>query len=276
MQQIGASPCSAYSVLSFEKTGFVMEQVALFGRVAIVTGSGRRIGRAIALRLARAGASVVINSKTNAEDANRVAKEVIECGGKAVALVADVGDPAGAKSLIEAAIKHFGGVDILVNNAAIRPTVKFSEMTYEQWRLVQATILDGAFLCSHAALPYMVAGGRGRLINIGGLSSQIGNDALAHVVAAKAGLLGLTKALAREYGPKGVLVNCLSPGLIEDEGDDEETKAFRRKHVPLENIPVRRSGRPDDVARAVEMLCGDNLTYLTGQTIHLNGGVFLW
>ena len=248
----------------------------LSGRTAIVTGSSRRIGRAIALRLAASGAAVVVNARSDARAAASVADEIRQSGGKAIFHVADIGEPEAASALINAAVDAFGGIDILVNNAAIRPSQRFENMTYAEWRRVMATILDGAFLCCHAALPYLVAGGRGRIVNIGGLSSQIGNDSLAHVVAAKAGLLGLTKALAREYGPRKVLVNCLAPGLIEDAGDDPETKAFRLKHVPLENIPVRRSGTPADVASAVAMLCGDGLTYLTGQTIHLNGGVFLW
>jgi 3-oxoacyl-[acyl-carrier protein] reductase len=253
-----------------------MSQQPLAGRVALVTGSAKRIGRAIALELAERGAAVVVNARTDTEGAARVAAEIVAAGGRSLVCMADVSDPAQAARLVAAGVGHFGRLDILVNNAAIRRPVEFADMDYAEWRAVMAVVLDGAFLCCHAAAPHLGRGGHGRIVNIGGVTSHIGARGRAHVVAAKAGIVGLTKALALDLGPDGITVNCLAPGLVEDAGDDAVSTAFRRKHTPLEKIPLGRTGAPQDVARAVATLCGDDLAYLTGQTVHLNGGVFLW
>jgi 3-oxoacyl-[acyl-carrier protein] reductase len=253
-----------------------MSNQPLAGRVALVTGSARRIGRAIALELASRGAAVVVNARTDATGAERVAAEIAAAGGRALACLADVSDPADVARLIDTGVAHFGRLDILVNNAAIRRPVAFADMDYAEWRAIMAVVLDGAFLCCHAAAPHLGCGGHGRIVNIGGVTSHMGARGRAHVVAAKAGIVGLTKALAMDLGPDGITVNCLAPGLVEDAGDDAESTAFRRKHTPLEKIPLGRIGSPEDVARAVATLCGDDLAYLTGQTVHLNGGVFLW
>ena len=246
------------------------EQQSLQGRVAIVTGSARNIGRAIARALGDAGAAVVINAKSSAADAEAVVREVREAGGQAVAKVADVGQPESAASLIDAAIAAFGRLDILVNNAAVRRETDFEKLDYQEWRAITATILDGAYLCSRAASPHMIAAGGGSIVNIGGLSSFTGAARRAHVIAAKAGLVGLTRALAHDLAPHRITVNCVAPGLIDTERRGPEP-AHHAKHATL----VGRRGSPEEIAAVVRFLCGSEARYITGQTLHANGGVFM-
>jgi 3-oxoacyl-[acyl-carrier protein] reductase len=248
----------------------VNERQDLQGRVAIVTGSARNIGRAIARALSDAGAAVVINAKSSAADADAVVREVREAGGQAVAKIADVGQPEGAASLIDAAIAAFGRLDILVNNAAVRREIDFERLDYQEWRAITATILDGAYLCAHAAAPHLIAAGGGSIVNIGGLSSYIGAARRAHVIAAKAGLVGLTRALAHDLAPHRITVNCVAPGLIDTERRGPEP-AHHAKHATL----VGRRGTPEEVAAVVRFLCGPEARYITGQTLHANGGVFM-
>lgn len=253
-----------------------MSEQVLSGRVALVTGSAKRIGRAIALELARRGAAVVVNAKIDQAGADSAAEQIRSLGGRAAVCLADVSDPEDSKRPVAAAIETFGRLDILVNCAAVRRPVAFADLDYAEWRAIMSVVLDGAFLCCHAAAPHLRDSGHGRIVNIGGVTSHIGARGRAHVVAAKAGLVGLTKALALDLGPDNITVNCLAPGLVEAEGDDAVSTQFRRSHMPINKIPLGRTGSPQDVALAVATLCGDDLAYLTGQTIHLNGGVFLW
>jgi 3-oxoacyl-[acyl-carrier protein] reductase len=248
----------------------VNEHPNLQGRVAIVTGSARNIGRAIARTLADAGASVVINAKSSATDADAVVREVRDAGGQAVAKIADVGQPEAAASLIDAAIQAFGRLDILVNNAAVRREIDFEKLDYQEWRAITATILDGAYLCARAASPHLIAAGGGSIVNIGGLSSFMGAARRAHVIAAKAGLVGLTRALAHDLAPHHITVNCVAPGLIDTDRRGPEP-AHHAKHATL----VGRRGTPEEVAAVVRFLCGPEARYITGQTLHANGGVFL-
>jgi 3-oxoacyl-[acyl-carrier protein] reductase len=245
-------------------------QADLSGRVAIVTGSARNIGRAIAIELARAGASVLVTARQAAADAERVADEIRQAGGRAAVKLADVTEPAAAKALVGAAVDAFGRLDILVNNAAVRREIDFARLDYAEWREVVATTLDGAYLCSHAALPHLAQSGAGAIVNIGGLSSFTGSARRAHVIAAKAGLVGLTRALAHDLAPQGITVNCVAPGMIDTVRAGEEP-AHHAKHSTL----VGRRGRPDEIAALVRFLCGPDARYITGQTIHANGGAFL-
>jgi 3-oxoacyl-[acyl-carrier protein] reductase len=242
----------------------------LHGRVAIVTGSARNIGRAIARALAQSGAAVVVNAKSSSADAEAVVREILNGGGKATAKIADVGTPAGANDLVAAAIDNFGRVDIVVNNAAVRREVDFEKLDYAEWREIVATILDGAYLCAQAALPHMIAAGGGSIVNIGGLSSFTGAARRAHVIAAKAGLVGLTRALAHDLAPHGITVNCVAPGLIDTARRGPEP-AHHATHATL----VGRRGTPEDIAGVVRFLCGPDGRYITGQTLHANGGVFM-
>ena len=242
----------------------------LRGRVAIVTGSARNIGRAIARSLAEAGAAVAVNAKSSAADADAVAREIRDAGGKATVKIADVGSPDGAKALVAAAVDSFGRLDILVNNAAVRREIDFEKLDYQEWRDITATILDGAYLCAHAALPHLIAAGGGSIVNIGGLSSYTGAARRAHVIAAKAGLVGLTRALAHDLAPHGVTVNCVAPGLIDTARRGPEP-AHHATHATL----VGRRGTPEEIAAVVRFLCGPDARYITGQTLHVNGGVFM-
>jgi len=242
----------------------------LQGRAAIVTGSARNIGLAIARALAGAGAAVVINAKSSAAEAEAAAKEIRDAGGKATARIADVSTPDGAAALVAAAVDAFGRVDILVNNAAVRREMDFARLDYQEWRDIMGTILDGAYLCAHAALPHLIAAGGGSIVNIGGLSSYTGAARRAHVIAAKAGLVGLTRALAHDLAPHAITVNCVAPGLIDTARRGPEP-AHHASHATL----VGRRGRPEEIAAVVRFLCGPDARYITGQTLHANGGVFM-
>jgi 3-oxoacyl-[acyl-carrier protein] reductase len=242
----------------------------LAGRVALVTGSARNIGRAIALALARGGASVMVTAKQSLADAEAVAEEVRALGGKASSMTADVGDPASASELVRAAVDELGGLDMLVNNASIRREVDFAALEYGEWREIMATTLDGAYLCSRAALPHLIAARGASIVNIGGLSAHTGATRRAHVIAAKTGLVGLTRALAHDLAPHQITVNCVAPGMIDTARAGAEP-AHHAGKVP----PVGRKGTPDEIGSLVRFLCGPDARYITGQTIHANGGLFM-
>jgi len=243
----------------------------LSGRVAVVTGSGRNIGRAIALELARAGAAVVVNVRSSGAEAEAVADEIRRAGGRASVKIADVTDPDAVAALVETAGRKFGRLDILVNNAGVRKETDFANLHYAEWREIVAGILDAAYLCSHAALPHLIASGSGAIVNIGGLSSWTGAAGRAHVIAAKAGLVGLTRGLAHDLAPHGITVNCVSPGMIDTSRRSGKEPAHHAMHAPL----VGRRGKPEEIAALVRFLCGPDARYITGQTIHANGGVFM-
>ena len=242
----------------------------LGGLVALVTGSSRNIGRAIAIALADGGANVMVNARQALSDAETVVREIEESGGAAAAMTADVGDPVAATRLVAATVERFGRLDLLVNNASVRREIDFADLDYQEWRNILATTLDGAYLCSRAALPHLTDSGRGAIVNIGGLSSHTGAPRRAHVIAAKAGLVGLTRALAHELAPQGVTVNCVAPGLIDTARTGPEP-AHHKSLAP----PVGRKGTPEDIAVLVRFLCGPGARYITGQTIHANGGLFM-
>jgi 3-oxoacyl-[acyl-carrier protein] reductase len=244
----------------------------LSGRVALVTGAGRNIGRAIALALAEGGAAVVINARSNQEEANQVAREVEQAGGRAVALVADVADAGAVEQMAAAAAAHFGRIDILVNNAAIRAEQAFESMTLQQWRFITAVILEGAFNCIHACLPHLKRSGAGVIVNIGGMSSHTGAARRAHVVAAKAGLLGLTRALASELAADGIRVNTVTPAVMMT---SRPAGAPEPAHHARVHALLGRLGMPQDIAPAVRFLCGPGASFITGQNIHVNGGMYL-
>jgi 3-oxoacyl-[acyl-carrier protein] reductase len=244
----------------------------LSGRVAIVTGAGRNIGRGIALALANGGAAVVVNARSNRNEAEDVAGEITWAGGNAIASVADVTDAAAVEKMVAAAAAHFGRIDILVNNAAVRAEQGFDKMTMAQWRAVTAVILDGAFNCVQACLPHLKRSGAGVIVNIGGLSAHTGAARRAHVVTAKAGLLGFTRALAHELAPDGIRVNTVSPGLM---ATPRPAGAPEPAHHSLVHALVGRRGVPEDIAAAVRFLCGPGAGFITGQNIQVNGGTYL-
>src|SRR5262245_6591425 len=187
----------------------------LDGRVAIVTGAGRNIGRAIALELAAGGAAVVVNVRSNQDEASAVVSEIEAQGGTALACTGDVADAAAMEKMAAAAVARFSRIDFLVNNAAMRGEKRLEDMTYAEWRKVFEVTLDGAFHCVKACLPHLKASGAGAIVNMGGLSSHTGSKHRVHVVAAKSGLVGFTRALAHDLADDNVTVNCVSPGLVE-------------------------------------------------------------
>jgi 3-oxoacyl-[acyl-carrier protein] reductase len=244
----------------------------LAGRVAIVTGAGRNIGRAIAHALASAGAAVAVNGRANRANVDAVVGEIEAQGGKALAVMADVTDEAAVERMAAAAVERFGRIDILVNNAAGRPEKALEAMSLADWRGVLATILDGAFLTVKAALPHLKHGGTGAIINIGGVSGHVGTRHRAHVVTAKAGLIGLTKALAHDLAQDKITANCVVPGLIETARDPN---AQLPHHHSVSKTLTGRFGTPEEIAAAVRFLAGPQARYITGQTLHVNGGVYL-
>jgi 3-oxoacyl-(acyl-carrier-protein) reductase len=246
----------------------------LKGRVAVVTGGSRGIGRAIALALAEEGAAVAINYQRNETSAKEVVQEIERIGGRSADIYqADVSDPAQVLRMRDAILQRFERVDILVNNAGINRDKSFINMDYETWKAVVSVDLDGAFHCTKAFVMAMKARGYGRIINISSVVGQMGNFGQANYAAAKAALLGLTKTLAKEFAAKGVTVNAVAPGFIETEmvtGTPDEV----REQV-LAQIPMHRFGKPEDVAKAVVFLASDETSYITGHVLNVNGGLYV-
>jgi 3-oxoacyl-[acyl-carrier protein] reductase len=245
----------------------------LEGRVALITGAVRRIGRAIALALAGDGAAVVINTRRSRDEADAVAAEIEKRGGRALVQLADLTDEAAVQAMVDAALARFSRLDILVNNAADRRQAPLTEITLAEWRHITGIIVDGAFLCARACLPHMVAAGGGTVVNIGGVSAHTGAHNRAHVITAKAALVGLTKAIAVEFANRGVTANCVVPGKIgrERSRTSGESPTMGSGAHPI----VGREGTPEDVAAVVRQLCLPAGRYITGQTIHVSGGMYL-
>jgi 3-oxoacyl-[acyl-carrier protein] reductase len=244
----------------------------LDGKVAIVTGAGRNIGRAIALALAESGASIVVNTRSNRAEAEAVAREIEATGSRALVHLGDVADAAAVQAMADAAVQQFGRIDILVNNAALRREKPFSEMSYAEWREIMDVTLDGTFHCVKACLPALRKSGAGSIVNIGGLSAHTGARDRAHVVTAKAGIVGFTRALAHDLADDGIAVNCVVPGLIGTPRPKDRPEPAH--HLTHQTITGER-GRPEDVAAAVRFLCGPGARYINGQAIHANGGAYL-
>src|SRR6201997_3685004 len=220
----------------------------LAGKVAVVTGAGRNIGRAIALTLVEGGASVLVNARSNRNEAEAVAREIEAAGGKAMVHIGDVADAKAVQAMADAAIGQFGGIDILVNNAALRREKSFAEMDYAEWREILDVTLDGTFHCIKACLPALQKRGAGAIVNIGGLRAHSGARNRAHVVTAKAGIVGLTRALANDLAADRITVNCVVPGLI---GTPRPKHRPEPAHHLTHNTITGERGRPEDVAAMV-------------------------
>src|SRR5215470_11555014 len=243
----------------------------LAGKAAIVTGAGRNIGRAIALTLAEGGAAILVNVRSNRAEAEAVVREIESSGGKAIAHVGDVADERAVQAMADAAVNNFSRIDILVNNAALRREKPFSEMDYSAWREILDVTLDGAFHCVKACLPALRQSGAGTIVNIGGLSAHTGAANRAHVVTAKAGIVGFTRALAHDLAADGITVNCVVPGLI---GTPRPKGQPEPAHHATHGTITGERGKPEDVAAAVRFLCSPAARYITGQAIHANGGAY--
>jgi 3-oxoacyl-[acyl-carrier protein] reductase len=243
----------------------------LQGKVALITGSGKNIGRCIALTLARDGAMVMVNGRSDKAAVDAVVDEIKAAGGKAAPAMGDVSDPAAAARLAEEA-KALGGVDILVSNAGLRRQTPFLDMKFEEWREILSVALDGAFLLGKAFIPQMVAKGQGgAFVAMSGISTHVGTPNRCHVSASKAGLEGLMRALAVELAPHRITCNAVSPGAI------DTARAASAGPRPVENrpIPLKRFGTVEEIAAMVRLLVGPEGTFITGQTLHVNGGEFL-
>jgi 3-oxoacyl-[acyl-carrier protein] reductase len=247
------------------------ESKELQGRVALVTGASRNIGRAIALALADAGANVVVNARRSLDEARDVVKEIEKRGGKAVASLADVTDEQAVMTMVRSSIDTFGRLDILVNNAAVRDVTPIESIDYATWKRVTGIILDGAFLTVKASLLALRDSGNGSIINIGGMSGHTGAAGRPHVVAAKLGLVGLTRGLAHDLAKDHITVNCVVPGLIET----QRGASSGSKTAHLHQTIIGRRGSVDEVAAVVRFLAGPDARYITGQDWHVNGGAYL-
>lgn len=246
---------------------------ALAGKVALVTGAGKNIGRSIALGLARDGAAVVVNGRRDQQAIEGVAGEIERMGGHAVPVLGDVSIEADVARIAEQAAQVFGGLDIAVSNAGLRRQTPFLEISLAEWREITSVALDGTFLLARAVVPQMIARGGGSFVALSGISTHIGTPNRAHVSASKAGLEGLIRAMAVELAPHGIRANAVAPGSI-DTVRGTSAGALPATHSDS-SIPLGRKGHVEEIAAAVRLLAGPEGGYITGQTIHVNGGAFL-
>ena len=242
--------------------------------VALVTGAGRNIGREIALGLARSGFAVAVNVRSSADEGQAVVDEIHATGGHALLCVADVGDHDDVARMVGRITEQFGRLDVLVNNAAIRREADLAALTAQDWHDTLRVVLDGAFFCTQAALPWLKAAPAAAIVNIGGLTAHTGNAERVHVVTAKAGLVGLTRALAHDLAADGVTVNCVAPGMIDTVRKASSASAQPKHHATHQTLLGRR-GTAQEVAASVVFLAGPEARFITGQVLHVNGGTYL-
>ena len=242
----------------------------LEGKVALVTGSGRNIGRATVLKLAGEGAHVVVNARSNQAEADAVVREAQEMGVKAIAVVADVARKDQVEAMAARALSEFGRVDILINNAAVRPHKPFTDLTAEDWENVRGVVLDGAIYLTRAIIELMVKHEYGRILFFTGEGAFVGGSGRAHVSAAKMGLVGFARGLASEFAARNIRVNVVSPGSIDTMRANPEW--YGNRPPSATGIPLGRQGKVDEIAATCLFLVSDDGGFITGQTIHVNGG----
>ena len=243
----------------------------LEGKVAIVSGSARNIGRATAIELSKAGASLVVNARESRDLCDEVVAEIQKAGGKAITCLADVSDNEAVRNLVGNAVEEFGGVDILVNNAAVRSNIPFLEIDQEEWARIAGTCLQGTLNLSRACIPLMIERGGGAILSLAGLSSYKGSAGRSHVMATKDGLMGLTRGLAIEFGEKNIRANAAVVGRFDTV---RSANSLQSGFTTEPDIPLGRMGVPQDMADVIRFLVGPGSAYITGQTIHINGGAY--
>lgn len=239
----------------------------LAGKVALVTGASRNIGRAIALELAAAGAALGVNSRSSKEDAEKVEQEIRGAGGKAEVLMADIVDPRAVAAMVEGLVKRFGRLDCLVLNASVRKETPFMDMGFDEWRSLLSITLDGSFHCIKACLPHMIKAGGGAIVTLGGMTALSGAKRRVHGSVGKFGLYGMTRALARELGEHKIRVNCVAPGQM-----NTARAADRSARPDVSSIPLGRRVEPEEIASTVRFLCGPGGAMISGQLIYVDGG----
>ncbi|MGA3003876.1 MAG: SDR family oxidoreductase [Acetobacteraceae bacterium] len=242
----------------------------LEGKVALVTGSGRNIGRATVLKLAAEGAHVIVNARSNQAEADAVVREAQGLGVKAMAIIADVASKEQVEGMAAQALSAFGRVDILINNAAVRPHKPFTELTSQDWEAVRGVVLDGAVYLTRAVIGSMVQNRYGRILFFTGEGAFVGGSGRAHVSAAKMGLVGFARGLASEFAAHDIRVNVVSPGSIDTLRTNPEWYGNRQPNAA--GIPMGRQGKVDEIAATCLFLVSDDGGFITGQTIHVNGG----
>lgn len=245
----------------------------LAGKVAVVTGASRGIGKSIAIELAKQGADVVVNYAGSVDRANEVVKEIESLGRKAMSIQCDVSDGESVNAMMKEALEAFGSIDILVNNAGITRDNLLMRMKDSEWDDVINTNLKGVFLCTKAVTRPMMKQRKGRIINITSIVGVTGNPGQANYVAAKAGVIGFTKTTAKELAQRNITVNAIAPGFITTDMTDKLTDEV--KNSMLTQIPLGQFGNPEDIANAVVFLASDESSYITGQTLHIDGGMYM-
>jgi 3-oxoacyl-[acyl-carrier protein] reductase len=243
----------------------------LAGKVALITGAAKNIGRSIALELASAGAAIALNTRSSLDEGKRVVQEIRGAAGDAELYVADIADANACKTMVSNALERFGRIDILVLNASVRTERAFLELTYDEWRTPLAITLDGAFYLAQGCIPSMLQNGGGSIVTLGGMQSLSGAKKRIHGSVAKHGLVGFTRGLAREFAEQGIRANCIAPGQM-----DTSRGAGRSARPGEDLIPMKRKGAPEEIATTVRFLCSPAASYITGQTLHVNGGQMMF
>lgn len=250
-----------------------MDSRSLVNKTAIVTGASRGIGRAIALKLASEGANIILNYRENIKSVEEVISQIKDLGGNALAVQADVSRFAETEKIIKAAVENFGSLDILVNNAGITKDSLLIRMKEEDFDAVIETNLKGTFNCIRHAAPIMIKQRSGRIVNMSSVVGVTGNAGQVNYSASKAGVIGITKSAAKELASRGITVNAIAPGFIQT--DMTDVLSDKVKEELLSGIPLKRLGRPEEVADLVSFLVSDSGSYITGQVININGGMFI-
>jgi 3-oxoacyl-[acyl-carrier protein] reductase len=244
----------------------------LEGKVALITGAGRNIGRATALALAAAGAAVAVNTRQSQDAATTVVREIRDAGGDADVFMADIADANAVRTMVDRIADKWGRLDILVLNASVRKETPFLDISYDEWRMIMGISLDGSFYLTQACIPHMIKAGGGSIVTLAGMVSLSGAKRRIHGSVAKHGMIGLTRGIAREFGEHGIRANCIAPGQM----NTPRAPGRAPRADPKATIPLGRPGEPEEIASAVRFLCGPGASFINGQTIQVNGGQMMF